>query len=242
VIVPLPSPSTQPSITQRRGASRSRTVHTTRPRRPATRYFSVTCSPGSSEWSVAPSTPNEEGCHPGQVPGAWSRIRRLPLRGFGFGSTYIFGSRITSYRAGNAGNSPLRPFHRLRRAFFLWLTVSGPARALGLARDPEYPGGEHRRASIAPAEASVARKDARDEVNHDLGRIVDAQEAWDPELDNPQDHHQQQHDTRDSAVKLPPSRSPRKSTTFVTTVARMSRQHITQVSGFVALLQLQTGR
>src|SRR3712207_9367875 len=66
-MVPSPPPSTTPSMTQRRGASRSRTVQTTRPRRPATLYSSLTFSPGSSEWSVAPLTPREDGCHAGPV-------------------------------------------------------------------------------------------------------------------------------------------------------------------------------
>src|SRR3712207_872860 len=76
-MVPPPPPSTSPAMTQRRSASRSRTVQITRPRRPATVYSSVTFSPGSSEWSVAPLTPREDGCHAGQLPGVVTYSKSL---------------------------------------------------------------------------------------------------------------------------------------------------------------------
>src|SRR5215213_4683691 len=67
--------------------------------------------------------------------------------------------------------------------------------------DPEHPGVEHRRSSVATAKASVGSEGAREEVQPDLDGLVDAQKAGDSELDHPQDPNHKQHGTYDPAIK-----------------------------------------
>jgi hypothetical protein len=64
-------------MTHSRGGSRLTAVQTTRPARPAAMKSSVTFSPAASEWSIAPVTDFDAGCHFGQLPGVVTYVKTV---------------------------------------------------------------------------------------------------------------------------------------------------------------------